>query len=53
MLSGTQTRNVYRVLHNMLAYPVRTGYLVVNPTDSVEKPADDTAERPLYSPEGA
>jgi len=52
-LSGTQTRNVHRVLHNMLAYAVRMGYLVVNPTDSVEKPADDTAERPVNTPEQA
>lgn len=49
-LSGTQVRNVHRVLHNLLADAVRMGYIVVNPTDSVEKPRDDTAERQTYTP---
>ena len=52
-LSGTQNRNVHSVLHNVLAYGVRMGYLVLNPADSVEKPKDDTAERAIYTPEQA
>ncbi|MHB1533359.1 MAG: tyrosine-type recombinase/integrase [Acidimicrobiales bacterium] len=50
-LSGTQVRNIHRVLHNVLGYACRIGYLTVNPADSVEKPKDDTAERRVYTPE--
>ena len=50
-LSGTQVRNVHRVLHNCLNHGVRLGYIARNPTDPVEKPRDDTAERPVYTPD--
>jgi integrase len=50
-LSGTQVRNIHRVLHNALNYAVRMGYLTRNPSDAVEKPRNDTAERPVYTPE--
>jgi integrase len=50
-LSGTQVRNIHRVLHNVLAYAVRVGYLSVNAADQVEKPREDTAERQTYTPE--
>lgn len=50
-LSGTQVRNVHRVLHNSLNHGVRLGYIARNPTDPVEKPRDDTAERPVYTPD--
>ncbi|HVB05879.1 MAG TPA: tyrosine-type recombinase/integrase [Acidimicrobiales bacterium] len=50
-LSGTHVRNIHRVLHNVLAYACRMGYLALNPADAVERPRDDTAERTIYSPE--
>jgi integrase len=50
-LSGTQVRNVHRVLHNVLAYAVRMGYVPNNAADRVEKPRDDSGERTIYSPE--
>ena len=50
-LSGTQVRNIHRVLHNMLSYARRMGYLAVNPADAVEKPREDTRERTVYTPE--
>lgn len=50
-LSGTQVRNIHRVLHNMLGYGRRMGYLAVNPADAAEKPKEDTAERSVYTPE--
>lgn len=50
-LSGTQVRNIHRVLHNVLGYAVRMGYLPLNPAERVERPKDDTAERPVYTPE--
>jgi integrase len=50
-LSGTQVRNVHRVLHNMLAFACRMGYLAVNPADVVDKPRDDSRERVVYTPE--
>ena len=50
-LSGTQVRNIHRVLHNVLTYGCRIGHLAVNPADSVEKPRDDTGERSVYTPE--
>ncbi len=50
-LSGTQVRNIHRVLHNVLSYARRIGYIPINPADSVEKPKDDTVERSVYTPE--
>jgi integrase len=50
-LSGTQVRNIHRVLHNILGYATRMGYVTINPTDRVERPRDDTAERVVYSPD--
>jgi hypothetical protein len=50
-LSGTQVRNIHRVLHNSLNYAVRLGYIARNPTEAIDKPREDTAERPVYSPE--
>jgi integrase len=49
--SGTQVRNIHRVLHNALNYAVRMGYMARNPTEPIEKPRDDTAERPVYTPD--
>ncbi len=49
-LSGTQVRNIHRVLHNLLSHAQRIGYLAVNPADQVVKPADDSIERPVYTP---
>ena len=50
-LSGTQVRNIHGVLHNALNYAVRVGYLTRNPTDAIDKPRNDTEERPIYTPE--
>ena len=50
-LSGTQVGNIHRVLHNVLSYAQHMGYLVMNPADRVERPRDDTEERPVYTPE--
>jgi integrase len=50
-LSGTQVRNIHRVLHNIFSYAQRMGYLAINPANSVERPRDDTAERSVYTPE--
>jgi integrase len=50
-LSGTQVRNVHRVLHNMLSYARRMGYLAVYPANVVEKPREDTPERTVNTPE--
>ncbi len=50
-LSGTQVRNIHGVLHNALNYAVRVGYLTRNPTDAIDKPRNDTEERPVYTPE--
>ncbi|HUC38224.1 MAG TPA: tyrosine-type recombinase/integrase [Acidimicrobiales bacterium] len=50
-LSGTQLRNVHRVLHNLLNYATRLGYVARNPADQVEKPREDTEERLVYTPE--
>lgn len=50
-LSGTQVRNIHRVLHNVLGYAQRMGYLVINPSENVERPKDDTGERSIYTPE--
>jgi integrase len=50
-LSGTQVGNIHRVLHNVLSYAQHMGYLSVNPADRVERPRDDTEERPVYTPE--
>ena len=50
-LSGTQVRNIHRVLHNCLNHGVRLGYLSRNPTEAVDKPRDDGEERPVYTPE--
>jgi integrase len=50
-LSGTQVRNVHRVLHNALNYGVRLGYIARNPTEAIDKPREDTEERPVYTPE--
>jgi integrase len=44
-------RNIHRVLHNLLAYACRMGYLAVNPADVVEKPREDGVERSVYTPE--
>lgn len=38
-LLGTQVRNIHRVLHNLLSYGRRMGYLAVNPADMVDKPS--------------
>jgi integrase len=50
-LSGTQVRNIHRMFHNVLGYAQRMGYVALNVADRVEKPRDDTAERPVYTPE--
>jgi integrase len=50
-LSGTQVRNIHRVLHNALNYAVRLGYIARNPTEAIDKPRDDTEERSVYTPE--
>jgi integrase len=50
-LSGTQVRNVHRVLHNALSYAERMGFVVRNPAHPVERPRDDTVERPVYTPD--
>ena len=50
-LSGTQVRNIHRVLHNALNYAVRLGYIARNPTEAVDKPREDTEERTVYTPE--
>jgi integrase len=50
-LSGTQVRNVHGVLHNALNYAVRIGYLSHNPTDAIDRPRNDTEERPVYTPD--
>ncbi|MGH9107124.1 MAG: tyrosine-type recombinase/integrase [Acidimicrobiales bacterium] len=50
-LSGTQVRNVHGVLHNVINYAVRMGYIARNPTDAIDKPRNDTEERPVYTPD--
>ena len=50
-LSGTQVRNIHGVLHNALNYAVRVGYISHNPSDAIDKPRNDTEERPIYTPE--
>ncbi len=50
-LTGTQVRNIHRVLHNALNYAVRLGYIARNPTEAVDKPREDTEERTVYTPE--
>ena len=50
-LSGTQVRNVHGVLHNALNYAVRIGYIARNPTDAIDRPRNDTEERPVYTPD--
>jgi integrase len=50
-LSGTQVRNIHRVLHNALNYAVRLGYIARNPTEAIDKPRDDTEERTVYAPD--
>jgi integrase len=50
-LSGTQVRNIHRVLHNALNYAVRLGYIARNPTEAIDKPREDTEEWPVYTPE--
>jgi hypothetical protein len=39
------------VLHNALNYAVRMGYISRNSTEPIEKSRDDTAERPVYTPD--
>ena len=50
-LSGTQVRNVHGVLHNALNYAARIGYIARNPTDAIDRPRNDTEERPVYPPD--
>jgi integrase len=50
-LSGTQVRNIHRVLHTALSYAERMGYIARNPADVVEKPREDTGERTVYTPQ--
>jgi integrase len=50
-LSGTQVSNIHGVLHNALNYAVRIGYIVRNPTEAIDKPREDTEERPVYTPD--
>jgi integrase len=50
-LSGTQVRNIHGVLHNALNYAVRIGYIARNPTDAIDRPRNDTEERPVYGPD--
>jgi integrase len=50
-LSGTQVRNIHRVLHNALNYAVRLGYIARNPTEAIDKPRHDTEERIVYTPD--
>jgi len=50
-LSGTQVRNIHRVLHNALNYAVRLGYIARNPTEAIDTPRDDSQERTVYTPE--
>ena len=39
------------MLHNALNYAVRIGYIGRNPTDAIDRPRNDTEERPVYTPE--
>jgi len=50
-LSGTQVHNIHGVLHNALSYAVRMGYLSRNPAEAIDKPRQDTEERPVYTPD--
>ena len=50
-LSGTHVRNVHQVLHNVLGYAVKMGYVSTNAADAVERPKNDSAERPVYTPD--
>ena len=46
-MSGTQVSNIHGVLHNALNYAVRIGYIARKPTEAVDKPREDTEERPV------
>ena len=50
-LSGTQVHNIHGVLHNALSYAVRMGYMTRNPSEAIDKPRQDTEERPVYTPD--
>ncbi|MGA3222087.1 MAG: site-specific integrase [Acidimicrobiales bacterium] len=50
-LSGTQVHNIHGVLHNALSYAVRMGYMARNPSEAIDKPRQDTEERPVYTPD--
>lgn len=50
-LSGTQVHNIHGVLHNALNYAVRMGYISRNPAEAIDKPRQDTEERPVYTPD--
>ena len=50
-LSGTQVHNIHGVLHNALSYAVRMGYISRNPAEAIDKPRQDTEERPVYTPD--
>ena len=50
-LTGTQVRNIHRVIHNALNYTVRLGHIARNPTEAVDKPRAATEERSVYTPE--
>ena len=47
-LSGTYRHKYHVVLHSILDYAVRMGYISVNPADSVEPPRKDTKETSFY-----
>jgi integrase len=50
-LSGTQVHNIHGVLHNALSYAVRMGYMARNPSEAIDKPRQDSEERPVYTPD--
>lgn len=50
-LSGTQVHNIHGVLHNAVSYAVRMGYMARNPAEAIDKPRQDTEERPVYTPD--
>lgn len=47
-LSGTMQNKYHTMLHSMLAYAVKVGYISVNPADQVEAPKKDTQETQWY-----
>ena len=52
-LSGTTQLKYHTMLHAMLSYAVKMGYIAVNPCDQVEPPRKDTGETQWYELEYA